>query len=323
MLSLACPPYDRVLPLACGMVEVQGIALQFFPMEAEEIFARQVPFGEFDVAESSLSSYVSQRAKEDTSFIAIPVFTSRFFRHSCVFIHTRKGIHSPGDLRGKKVGVPRYSMTAAVWLRGLFQHEYGVSPQDLEWWCGGQEEPQPPPKHPSPLPPDIRLASIPADKTLSGMLEEGNLDALFTAHTPSCVRRGSPRVAPLFPNGAEVEEWYFRTTGLFPIMHVITIKRELYEDHRWVARNLHQAFCQAKDMVLEKYWETGELYVTLPWLNSEAKRTREIMGDDWWPYGVVKNRRTLETFLQYHWEQGLSSRKVEVNELFASETLEE
>ena len=322
-LSFACPPYDRILPVAHGEIVPQGIRLNYLALEVEEVFWRQLRNKEFDVSESSLSSYVMLRSRGDERFVAIPVFTSRFFRHSCVFVNTQKGIQRPQDLKGKTVGLPEYQITAVVWLRGIFQDEYGVLPQDVHWRSGGEEEPGRKEKIELDLPPDIDLQPIPPEKFLSKMLDEGEVDALFTARAPSCFQNGSPNVARLFENPREEEEQYFRKTGIFPIMHTIIVQREIYEKNPWIAMELYKAFSEAKKLVLGNYTRTEALHATLPWVHDELDRTEKIMGDDWWPYGVSKNRHVLETFLRYHHEQGLSKKMMTIEELFAPETLDE
>jgi 4,5-dihydroxyphthalate decarboxylase len=322
-LSFACPTYDRVLPLALGWVRPEGIDLNYLPLEVEEVFWRQLRHGEFDISDSSLSSFVMLRSRGDERFIAIPIFTSRFFRHSCVFINTKKGIRVPQDLKGKTVGLPEYQITAVVWLRGIFQDEYGVFPKDIRWRSGGEETPGRVEKIELRLPPDIDLEPIPPDKYLSQMLDDGELDAMFTARAPSSFIKGSPNVDRLFKNYREVEGEYYRKTGIFPIMHLIVIKRDIYEKNPWIAMNLYKAFCRAKDFVVKNYSETAALHVSIPWVIEEIARTKEVMGEDWWPYGLMKNRKTLETFLRYHYEQGLSARLMTIEELFAPETLDE
>ena len=322
-LSFACPNYDRILPLAHGKIQPQGIHLNYMDLEVEEIFWRQLRNQEFDVSESSLSSYVMLRSRGDERFVAIPVFTSRLFRHACVFINTQKGIKEPGDLKGKIVGLPEYQITAVVWLRGIFQDEYGVSPRDVHWRNGGEEEPGRKEKIALDLPSEIDLQPIPNDKYLSKMLDDGELDAMFAARAPSSFTQGSPNVGRLFENYREIEESYFRKTGIFPIMHTVIIKREIYERNPWIAVNLYKAFCEAKKMVLENYARTEALRVALPWIHDEIERTKQIMTEDWWPYGVQKNRHVLETFLRYHHEQGLSERLMTIEEILAPETLDE
>ena len=322
-LSFACPPYDRILPLARGEIVPQGIRLNYLALEVEEVFWRQLRNKEFDVSESSLSSYVMLRSRGDQRFMAIPVFTSRFFRHSCVFVNTQKGIQRPQDLKGRVVGLPEYQITAVVWLRGIFQDEYGVFPRDVRWRSGGEEEPGRKEKIKLDLPSEIELQPIPPEKYLSKMLDEGEVDALFAARAPSCFRNGSPNVARLFKNPREEEELYFRKTGIFPIMHTIIIQREIYEKHSWIAMELYKAFSEAKKLVIGNYSHTEALHATLPWIHDELDRTEKIMGDDWWPYGISKNRHVLETFLRYHHEQGLSKKLMTIEELFAPETLDE
>lgn len=322
-LSFACPPYDRILPLTDGRVSVQGVRLNYLPLEVEEVFWRQLRNQEFDISESSFSTYVMLRSRGDERFVAIPVFTSRVFRHAYMFKNVHKGIQSPGDLKGKIVGLPEYQITAVVWLRGILQDEYGVPPQDVHWRSGGQEAPGRKEKVKLDLPPEIDLQSIPPDKYLSQMLDDGDLDAMIGARTPSCFANGSPNVARILENPKEAEEQYFRKTGIFPIMHTLIIKREIYEKNPWIAMNLYKAFSEAKRMVTQSYSETAALYVTLPWIRDDLKRMKSILGEDWWPYGISKNRHVLETFLRYHHEQGLSARLMTIEELFAPESLDE
>lgn len=322
-LSFACPPYDRILPVAQGEIVPQGIRLNYLALEVEEVFWRQLRNKEFDVSESSLSSYVMLRSRGDERFLAIPVFTSRFFRHSCVFVNNQKGIQRPQDLEGKTVGLPEYQITAVVWLRGIFQDEYGVLPQNMHWRSGGEEEPGRKEKIKLDLPSEIDLQPIPPDKYLSKMLDDGEVDALFTARAPSCYNSGSPNVARLFENPREEEEKYFKKTGIFPIMHTIIVQREIYEKNSWIAVELYKAFSEAKKLVTGNYSRTEALHTTLPWIHDELDRTKKIMGDDWWPYGIRKNRHVLETFLRYHYEQGLSKKLMTIEELFAPETLDE
>ena len=322
-LSLACSPYDRILPLAYGRVSTEGIRLTYLPMDVEEIFWRQLRNREFDISESSLSSYVMLRSRGDERFIAIPVFTSRLFRHACVFINTQKGIRKPQDLKGKIIGLPEYQITAVVWLRGIFQDEYGVFPEDVHWRSGGEEEPGRKEKINLQLPPEIDLQLIGPDKYLSKMLDDGELDGMFTARAPSCFLKGSPNVARLFENYREVEEQYYQKTGIFPIMHTVIIRRDIYEANPWIAMNLYKAFCEAKDAAMNALKQTHVLGVALPWISDEIERTQKTLGDDWWPYGVGKNRHVLETFLRYHHEQGLSEKLMTIEDLFAPETLDE
>jgi 4,5-dihydroxyphthalate decarboxylase len=324
-ITFACRPYLHLQPLIDGVVPVEGVELNFIPLEVEEIFWRQLKHEEFQAAEMSLSSYVMGRSRGDERFMAIPVFTLRIFRHSCVYINVNKGIEKPDDLRGKVVGVPEYQMTACLWIRGLFQHEYGIHPGEIEWRGGGQETPGREEKLKLQLPADIHYSAIPKEKTLSQMLDTGEIDALFTARTPSCFTQGSPNVGRLFQNFIEAEGDYYRKTGIFPIMHTIALRREVYEEHPWIAMSLFKACLTSKNMVLKGLLQTGgaPLYSILPWGGWEAERTRAILGDDWWPYGIESNRRTVEALCQYSYEQGLSKKLMDMEELFAPETFDE
>jgi len=306
-----------------GSVVPEGLDLNFLPLEVEEIFWRQLRHGEFDACEMSFSSYTMARSRGDERFVAIPVFTSRFFRHSSIYVNTAKGISAPGDLRSKTVGVPEYQMTVAVWLRGIFEHEYGVNPREIHWRTGGLEVPGREEKLKLQLPADVDCLPIPADRTLSRMLAEGEIDGLITARTPSCFADGSPDVARLFPAYAAEEQAYYERTRIFPIMHCVAIKRSVYEANPWVAMSLYKACREAKDRALANLRDTNALFASLPWLVAEAERTRELMGDDWWPYGVDKNRGAIEALCEYSFEQGLSARRMQAEELFASETLDE
>ena len=322
-IAFACVPYDRVMAIMNGSIVPDGIDLNFMPLQAEEIFWRQLRHTEFDVSEVSLSSYIMARSGGDDRLIAIPVFTSRSFRHASIYINANKGINTPQDLRGKIIGVPEYQITAALWLRGLFQHEYGLHPREIIWRRAGVETPGRVEKVTLKLPEDIDYAPAPAGKSLSGMLETGEIDAMFTGRAPSCFDRRSPNVKRLFEDYLQVEKEYFQKTGLFPIMHTICIKREIYNKYPWVAMSLFKALKQAKDQALENLQNAVVLYSSLPWLLYEAERTREIMGEDWWPYGIEPNRKTVETMCQYSYEQGLSKKLMSVEDLFAPETFDE
>jgi 4,5-dihydroxyphthalate decarboxylase len=261
--------------------------------------------------------------KEKKNFIAIPVFPSRFFRHSCVYVNAKSGIREPKDLIGRKIGNPEYQMTAPVWIRGILQDEYGVPADGQTYWQGGEESPNRPEKLKLELPPNIKVAQIGERDTLAAMLRDGGIDALYTARMPSSYQAGKLEpVRRLFENYLEVEQAYYRKTKIFPIMHTVAIRREIYEQYPWVAMNLYKAFVQSQRECYEDLYVTAALKVSLPWLTKHVEDTRALMGDDFWPYGFKQNRETLATFLRYHHEQGLSKRRLEPEELFAPETLE-
>jgi 4,5-dihydroxyphthalate decarboxylase len=322
-VDFACGAYDRTRALEDGSVQPEGIDLTYIAVDPpEEVFWRMLMHREFDAAEMSLGSYVAERARGELPFIAIPAFVSRMFRHSAAYVHADSGIQRPEDLRGKRVGVPEYQMTATIWLRGILQDDYGVKPSELRWYSGGQEHPGRREKVPLTLPPDVRIERIPEDRTLSAMLEAGELDALFAARMPSPFVNGSPRVHRLFPNYREVEADYFRRTGIFPIMHTVVIRRDLYERHPWVAQSLLKALGEAKARCARALYDARALRPMLPWAIDAYETARALMGDDFWPYGLEANRKTLETFVRYAHEQGVAARPVSVDELFARETLD-
>ncbi len=320
-LTLGCWDYDRVRPLMDGSVVPNGIELTFLNMIVEETFFRMLRHREFDVAELSMSSYTVSLTRPERPFVAIPVFPSRFFRHSCIYVSADAGIREPKDLIGKRIGTPEYQMTAPVWIRGILQDHYGVPVDSVTYVTGGEEQPNRDEKIRLDLPTNIRVERIGAGDTLARMLADGRIDALHTARKPSTF--DGVRVNRLFPDFVPVEQAYWRETGIFPIMHVVAIRRDVYEANRWIAMNLFQAFRQAQALCYEGLKETAALKGMLPWFNAHVEDTIAMMGEDFWPYGVESNRATLETFLRYHHEQGLSPKKLDIEDMFAPETLEE
>jgi 4,5-dihydroxyphthalate decarboxylase len=248
------------------------------------------------------------------------VFTSRYFRHSCVFVNAGAGIERPADLRGKRIGVPEYQMTAAVWIRGFLEDDYGVRPTDCTWFRGGLEQTGRVEKLSIDIP-GLDLRAIGEHQTLSAMLGSGELDAYLGARVPSSY--DGAQVKRLFPDYRPIEEDYFRRTGIFPIMHTVVIRRELLDRHRWVARSLYDAFVAARDHLMRELADTAALHLSLPWLLPELEATRALMGDDYWPYGLEPNRRTLGALARYSASQGISARPVAIDELFAPSTLDE
>ena len=321
-LSFGCWNYDRTRALLEGRIQPDGIDLNYLNMPVEETFFRMLRHQEFDVAEMSLSSYSVSLFKPGQPFIAIPVFPSRFFRHSCIYVNANAGIREPKDLIGRKIGNPEYQMTAPVWLRGILQDECGVPVDTQTYYQGGEEEPNRPEKLKLELPPNIKVQPIGEKDTLAAMLRDGGIDAFYTARMPSTYHTGGGKVKRLFENYMEVEQAYFRKTGIFPIMHTVVIRRSLYEQHPWVAMNLYKAFVQSQRETYEDLYVTAALKTMLPWLTKHVEDARALMGDDFWPYGFEPNRKTLATFLRYHHEQGLSPRRLQPEELFAPETFE-
>ena len=319
-LSLACWNYDRTRAIQDGTIQPDGITINYHDLPVEETFFRMVRYREFDVAEMSLSSYTVSLFKDPAPFIAIPVFPSRFFRHSCIYVSAKSGIKTPKDLIGKKIGVPEYQMTAPVWIRGILAEHYGVPIDSVTYWTGGEEEPGRPEKQSLDLPKNIKVQAIPEDKTLSQMLKDGEIDALHTARAPSTF--DNKHVLRLFPDFRKVELDYWRATKLFPTMHTIAIRREVYEANRWIAQSLFKAFCEAQRRCYEDLKQTAAHMAMLPFMNADIEEAVREMGEDYWPFGFEKNEKVLETFLKYHYQGGLSKRLLKPAELFAPETLE-
>jgi 4,5-dihydroxyphthalate decarboxylase len=322
-LTLACWDYDRTRALQHGEVRVEGVDLTYLPLRVEETFWRMLRYQEFDAAEMSFGSYLMSRDKGTPRFVAIPVFPSRTFRHSCIYINTDSGIREPKDLAGKRVGVPEYQITMAIWARGILQHEYGVKPEQMKWFTGGEEQPGREDKLRMDLPPEIEIRSIGPDRTLSGMLERGEIDAMISAHMPSPFVRRSPKVRRLIPNFPEVEKDYYRRTKIFPIMHTVVLREDYYEKHPWVAQSLYKAFCESKKICVESTYEFSALKYMLAWSIAAMEEERELFGEERWPYGLEANRKVLETLVQYAHEQGLIKQRLDVRSLFARNTLDD
>jgi 4,5-dihydroxyphthalate decarboxylase len=321
-LTFSCWDYDRTRALADGSVRPDGIDLVYLTHSVEETFFRMLRYREFDCSEMSLSSYVASLDSDEPPFIALPAFPSRFFRHSCIFVSAKSGIRKPEELKGRRVGVPEYQMTAPVWIRGILSDDYGVKVTDVEHFSGGEEQPGRDEKIKLNLPASIRVKPIGPTQTLAQMIADGEIDALVTARAPSTFHTQPDKVKRLFPAYVEDEKAYYRRTGIFPIMHTVVIRRDVYRKHPWVAQSLYKAFVAAKAKAFELFRQTAAMPAMLPWFVAHVEETRREMGEDWWPYGLAQNRQVLDTFLRYHHEQGLSRRRFAPEELFARETLE-
>jgi len=321
-LTLACGLYDRTYGLRDGTVPVEGVDLNFLPMMPVETFRRQARHAEFDASEFSLSTFMILHARGDRRFVGVPVYPSRRFRHEHVWVNAGAGIRAPADLKGRRVGVQEFVQTAALWVRGFLHDDHGVGVGDVEWHFGGYNEPDPhfTPRIELTLPAGVRARVIPGDRCLDAMLERGELDAILPA-LPASFRRGSPNVRRLFPDFRAAEEDYFRRTRIFPIMHVVVVKRQIYEKAPWVAQALYKAFVQARDLAIRRLTTSPPLHATLPWLTDHLEATRRVMGDDYWSYGLAENRHVLETAARHASEQGLLATPIErVDDLFAPET---
>jgi 4,5-dihydroxyphthalate decarboxylase len=321
-ITIACGNYDRTRAIMDGRVKVEGCSVTYLPLYPEEIFHRAFKFQEFDVCEISFSSFIRTVGSGTADYVGIPAFVSRIFRHSGMYIRTDAGIRTPADLRGKRIGVPEYQITAVVWMRGLMQHEYGVAPNQIHWRNGGQEEPGRGERTPLKAIPGLDLQPLGPGETLVGLLREGKLDALFTARAPSSFLNGEPHIARLFPQTRAAEKAYFQKTGLFPIMHLVGIKKELVARHPWLPVSVYKAFSEAKALAMVDLLDVNALMVTLPWLTAEAAETMAVMGRDFWKYGVHENTREIEALTTYAHEQGLVDRKVAIEELFYPSTFE-
>lgn len=314
---MACGPYDRTDALQDGTVRPVGIDLSYLAIQLPtDIFAPMVYEQAFDLAEMSSAVYMTLRTRKDFPFVAIPVFPSRLFRHGFIFVNDQAGIRVPNDLEGKRVGLPTYGHTAAVWIRGILQDEYGVSPESIHWYIGGIDGPPVP--DPSDLLPDKELSvhALRKGKTLSQMIESGELDAIIGSRVPSGFGK-SHQVRRLFPNYREVERDYYRRTGIFPIMHTIVIKEELYEAHPWIAQSVYEAMVKAKQISFNRMRFSGALHYALPWLFDDLDEIDAIFGGDAWPYGLEANRKTLETLQTYLINQGFIKEALPLEELFS------
>jgi 4,5-dihydroxyphthalate decarboxylase len=321
-ITIACGNYDRTAAISDGRVKIEGCDVTFLSLQPEEIFHRAFRFAEFDVCEISFSSFLRTVANGTAAYVGIPAFVSRIFRHSGIYVRTAAGIRAPQDLRGKRVGLPEYQITAVVWMRGMLQHEYGVHPSEIHWRSGGQEQPGRKERTPLKAIPGVDLQPIGDDQTLVGMLRAGELDALFTARAPSSYLAGEPHIARLFADTRAAEIAYYKKTGLFPIMHLVGIRKTLAARYPWLATSVYKAFCEAKALAMTRLTDVNALAVTLPFLDAETRETMVVMGSDFWRYGVHENLREIEALAQYAFEQGLLDRKVKVDELFCPSTLE-
>lgn len=316
-LTIACGEYDRTRALAEGQVQPEGIELNYIaPYSPAVTFWRMLKFREFDVAEISLSNYCILRAQGDDSLVGIPIFPNRVFRHSAFWVNVRSGVERPEDLAGKRLGVAEYHMTAAVWGRGILQHEYGVRPEQIWWFTGGLNQAGREDRIDAAIPADVRISFVP-DKPLNDLLEHGEIDALLT---PKPYFKQTPNVRRLFPNAKQVEQEFYRRTGIFPIMHTIVIRRDVYERHPWIAASLYEAFEESKRRCY-RFMLEGARYVA-PWFAAEMQETLELMGPDPWENGLTDgNRKSIEWLQRFQVEQGLSPRAVPTEDLFAPSTL--
>jgi 4,5-dihydroxyphthalate decarboxylase len=320
-LSVAIGDYDRMRPLVDGLVQIDSVDAQFMLLDPEEIFFRAFRHADFDVCELSLSSYSVKTAAGTSPYIAVPVFPSRAFRHTSVYVRTDR-IKSPADLKGRRIGVPEYQLTANIWVRLFLEEDYGIRPSDITWVRGGYEHPGRIEKISLNLPDDVKVENARADATISDLLASGEIDAVIGPRAPSCFDHGHPNVGYLFADPqATATEWY-RRTRLFPIMHTLGIRRTLVEKHSWLPVAIYKAFERSKAVALAKLSDTSATKVTLPFVEEQLGAARRLMGEDFWSYGLESNREVLRRFLERHHAEGLSSRLLTPEELFHASALE-
>lgn len=320
-ITIATWDYDRVRPLVDGRIRVEGCYVNYLTMPVEECFERAYFHGEFEVAELGFSRYLIALSRGTPPYVAVPAFLSRMFRHSAVYIRIDRGIEGPADLRGKRVGVPEYQMSAVMRFLGYLQDQFGIAARDMTWVQGGLENPGRRDKFPLNLPAGFQLEAAPEGQSLSQILAEGTLDAVMAARRPSVFVDGHPQVRRLFPDYRAAERDYSRSTGIFPIMHAVGVRRDVLAQHPWLAASVYKAFAQAKKLADAEFAETTALKIGLPWINVEYDATRTVMGEDFWSYRLSPpNRRTLEAMARYSYEQGLAVRLLTVDEMFAEGT---
>jgi 4,5-dihydroxyphthalate decarboxylase len=316
-LSIACQNSDRTRPLIDGRVRVEGVDLRWIPVDPEEIFHRAFRNQEFDICEISLSTHLTMTGRGGSPYVGVPAFLSRAFRHSAIFVKAGSEIRYPGDLRGKRVGVPDYQQTAGLWARGMLNDEYGVPPESIQWLVGGLEQAGREPRTKIEFSDRFLISSIAADQTLSSMLRTGELDAIISPRVPS---GNVGEIARLFPDYRRAEEAYFLKTGLFPLMHAVGVRKDVDQRYPWLAASLLKAFTEAK-LICEKEMQlVNYMRATLPWLSDDVARVQAVMGRDYWKYGIAENRPELEAMTKYAFMDGLTPRQVEIGELFSPAT---
>ena len=314
-LTLAINDYDHARELVTGRVRAEGIDLTCLTLSVEEIFYRFTAFREWDVSELSLAKYTSLVGSGDRSLTAIPVFPSRVFRHSAIYVRSDGPVREPGDLAGRRVGVPEWIQTAGVYVRGVLQDSYGVALRDVAWVQGGVNQTGREELVAAKLPAGVAIEAV-SDRALQDMLVDGDLDAVITARPPQRFLDGDSRIRRLFDDPRAVEAAHFRETGIFPIMHTIAIRSEVVDAHPWVAGNLLTAFTEAKDRSLARLSDMNASRFPVPWSHDLGRQAADLLGPDLWPYGIDPNRRTLESFLRYAHEQGVAERAVAPEDLF-------
>jgi 4,5-dihydroxyphthalate decarboxylase len=321
-LTLACADYDRTRPVIDGRVPIEGCEASIQCLDFEDMFVRALTTAEFDATELSFSRFALNVARGSTPYIGLPIFLSRTFRHSAIYVRSDRAIRDPGDLRGKRIGVRDYANTASLVARGMLEDVYGLGARDVHWIVGDIDHAERKVIRLPELPPGFSVAVAPAARLLSPMLADGELDGLIDYQPPGCFVEEHPAVRRLFPDYQIAEREYFERTRIFPIMHVLVLKRDIAQREGWVAESLYRAFAQAKDLALAHLWSPGALRISLPWISEEYRRTVALMGEDFWPYGIAANRAPIESIVRYLHAQGLAPRRLALEELFAPSLLD-
>ncbi|SFQ00409.1 ABC transporter substrate-binding protein [Tranquillimonas alkanivorans] len=321
-LSIAMGNYDRTRAIVDGRVKIDGVDPVPMLLSPEEMFFRAFRHQAFDISELSLSSYSISVARGEPHYVAIPVFLSRAFRHTSVYIRTDRGIERPEDLKGKRIGIAEYQLSANVWVRGILEEDFGVKPSDVTWVRGGMDTPGRPEKIKVDLPENVAVEAAPEGATLNAMLAEGEIDGFIGPRWPRCFAEGHPHVGRLFSDSVGAAEDFYKRTKIFPIMHVLGIRRSLAEVHPWLPGALLKAFSESKRLAQDALQDTSATKVTMPFVEDNLNRAQALMGSDPWTYGVAGNAHVLDRFLDYHHAQGLSPRRVQVDELFHPSTQE-
>ncbi len=321
VLKVGMARNDRMLPVLNGDVSVEGYSLEFVQEEPNKIFWRALKEGDFDITEMSLAAHAILTSRGESSFVGVPVFTSRMFRHGSIFVSRESGISSPQQLAGGKVGVPEYQMTAAVWMRGILQDDYGVMPASVRWFTGGVNKPGRLERLDLRTPPEYRIENIGDQRTLDAMLCNGEIDAIISPQIPDSFIHGDGGTKRLFEDPRVEEIKYFQRTRIFPIMHTLAIRKERYEQDPSLAAKLLNAFQLAKQQSFNRLYNGDALYVMLPWLVSEIEATMTTMGSNFWPFGVDPNRHVLEAFVRHLQNQDLIDGALGIEDLFVPDGL--
>ena len=321
-LTLACSSSDRTRPIIDGRVEVAGVSLTVLPGEPEDIFRRALRDRAFDVTELSMGSHIVTTARGDAPYVGIPVFPSRSFRHAAIYVRTDRGIRTAADLAGKRIGLPEYQQTAALWVRGILREHYGVDTTGIAWRTGGMEEKGGSERVALTLPPGLDVKPIGPEETLNGLLAAGDLDAVVGPRPPSCFVARSAPVDRLYPDYRSEEEAYFRATGFFPIMHCVALRKELAEAHPWLPLEIFRAFARARAMAVADLSMVNVLRASLPWIAAEAEAQTRIMGGDPWPYGFRRNRDEVAAMIRFAVADGLAAREIAPESLFHASVLD-